>query len=445
MKERAHILPMVLLVASAYLWGCADSGSPVSGDGGDAVGDDSGSGGGDAGGGEPDGGGGSPDAGQADAGQADAGGDAGGADGGVADAGTLPDAETPTALADATPGWFGQLAFSPPADSWLVVTQSGGVVGRIMGNDGAPVTDVFSVSPPEQNASWAPSIAYAPDADVYLVVWVDYTNDGWQAWGRFVGGDGAMPGAAFALALDKPVPNQGGDRTSSLAYDPKNNRFVYAWHGTHLVTIGMDGSQGTIVDIVGADDPTAHWGASVAVNPDKNEYCVAYDRRNGPSIALSRVDAATMSAGAESTAAITSTNVLVAYNTVEKNYLYVYDTGYVTGVKAKLLGSCDLNDVAAEFDVLPAEGTASVAYNPASNMYAVIAQNADNDGNTWAVFDSTGAVLATGDPYLGASNGNYAPEIAPNITDGTFAAISSRDYTQTRFVANIGFKTHTGR
>ncbi|MBI5525190.1 MAG: hypothetical protein HY897_02570, partial [Deltaproteobacteria bacterium] len=48
-----------------------------------------------------------------------------------------------------------------------------------------------------------------------------------------------------------------------------------------------------------------------------------------------------------------------------------------------------------------------------------------------------------GDPYLGGSNGNFSPEIAPNTDDGTFAAISSREYSQTRFTANIGFKTRS--
>jgi hypothetical protein len=70
----------------------------------------------------------------------------------------------------------------------------------------------------------------------------------------------------------------------------------------------------------------------------------------------------------------------------------------------------------------------------------VIAQNSDDDGNTWAVFDSTGALLAQGDPYLADSQGNFAPEIAPNPRTGTFAAISSREYSQTRFVARLGFQ-----
>ena len=124
---------------------------------------------------------------------------------------------------------------------------------------------------------------------------------------------------------------------------------------------------------------------------------------------------------------------------MERRHLVVYDTGYVTGVRAMLLGSCDLGDVVATFDVWPGIATVSAAWNPVSNQYAVIAQNAENDGNTYVVFDSTGALLTSGDPYLGESGGNYAPEIAPNTVNGTFAAISSREYAQTRFVGNVGF------
>jgi hypothetical protein len=445
MKKIALGALTVLTLATA---GCYDTGGS----------DDSGTGDGDAyiGDAGPDqsdsgidaqdtGDGGSDAAGAPDSGKTDAGEDAGTIDGGTSDGGphdvgTSPDAGTPTPLSDATPGWNGQLAYSPVSKSWLVATMSGGIVGRIMGNDGAPIGAVFTVSPADQNASWVPSVAYAPDADEFLVVWVDYTNDGWQAWGRLVKGDGTMSGGAFALSLDKPVANQGGDRTSSLAYDSKNKRFVYAWHGTHLVTIDMNGNAGPVVDMVDAS-PNEHWSASVAVNPDKNEYCVAYDKRNAAAFAVTAVDAATLTPGVETVASVTTTNVLVAYNTVERTYVVVYDTGYVTGVKAKVVGSCDLNDQIREFDITPKVAWTSLAYNPASNMYAVISQNANDDGNTYAVFDSSGALLATGDPYLGGSNGNFSPEIAPNTDDGTFAAISSREYTQTRFTAHIGFKT----
>lgn len=412
----------------------------------DAGGTDAGQSGGDAGADAASADTGATDSGQTADGEisADVGGDSGAAASGAHDGGGSRDAETPTPLSDATPGWFGQLAYSPPNNSWLVTAQAGGVVGRIMGNDGSPVTPVFSIGPPEQNTSWVPSVAYASDTDTYLVVWVDYTDGGWQAWGRFVNGDGSVPGAAFALALDKPVGNQGGDRTSALVYDPKNKRFVYVWSGTHLATIDMGGNLGPIVDMVEAS-PNEHWGASVAANPDKNEYCVAYDLRNAGGFGVTRVDAANLSAGAGTAVGITTTNVLVAYNPVERNYLVAYDNGYVIGVKAKVLNSCDVNDVRNEFDVVPKVSWSSLAYNPVSNMFAVIDQNANDDGNTYTVFDSSGAVLTSGDPFLGGSQGNFSPEIAPNTKDGTFAAISSREYSQTRFVANIGFKASGGR
>jgi len=352
----------------------------------------------------------------------------------------LPPLEDPTDLADATPGWFGQLAYSPVADAWFVASQSGGIVGRMMGDDGSPRTDVFNVSPGGQDASWAPAVAYAPDADLFGVVWVDYTDDGWQAWARFVRSDGTTRGEALPMDLGQPVPNLGGERASDLAWDAPNGRFVYVWHGTFLTTLDLDGTLGPIVSLTDAS-PNEHWGASVAVNPDAGEYCMAYDRRNDASFALTPVDAATLRAGRETTTPITSTRVLVTYDTTHEQYLVTYDNGYVTGVKAFLLGSCDLGDVVASFDVMPGIATTSLACNPVSEQYAIIAQNAADDGNTWVIFDGSGTVLASGDPFLGSTTGNYAPEIAPDTAHGTFAAISSREYTQTRFVSQIGFDT----
>lgn len=361
------------------------------------------------------------------------------------DSGPAPVVATPTAPADATPGWFGQLAFGARSGRWLVASQSGGIVGRLMSADGAPATEVFQVSPDDHTASWAPTVAYAEELGAFGVVWVDYAGGGGQAWMRLVGEDGAPVGDAVALPLGQPVANLGGERTSALAWDAERARFVYAWHGTHLATLAADGTVGATVDL-SAPSPGDPWGASVAVDPDDDAWCVGYDRRNEGRIGLTRVDADAARADPGSTADIAGTNVTVLHDAARGGYLVVYDTGYTTGVKALVLGSCDLADERARFDLLPAAGTVTAARSERSDTWAIVAQNAQDDGNTFLVFDEEGSTVTSGDPFLGTSaTGNFAPEIAPNPDDGTFAAISSADYTQTRLVARLGLAMDGGR
>jgi hypothetical protein len=353
---------------------------------------------------------------------------------------------TPTPAVDATPGWLGDLAFDSNANRWLVVSHDNLIHGRIMGNNGKPVTDAFVIGSADQTGGWSPLAAFAPDADKYLVVWVDYSK-GVNLYGRFVSSDGNLE-KQFAVGFSgiggEPLLNIGGDRTSALRYDGANKRFVFTTmtttgqNHTVLTTIDLDGHQGPSIEI-GTMQNKGNWGPSVAVNPDKNEYCVAYDQRNAPKWALSRVNAETLAVGPESTAGIVTTNVDIAYNPAAKKYLVIYDAGYAVGVKGRLLNSCSLNDAGKDFLILPQEGYSSVASNPAGNTYAAIGQDGKDYANSYSVVDAGGKALA-GNPLfaMGSKIGNFLPVIRANTNDGTYAATSSRDYAMTRFVAQIG-------
>ena len=81
-----------------------------------------------------------------------------------------------------------------------------------------------------------------------------------------------------------------------------------------------------------------------------------------------------------------------------------------------------------------------LAYNSKSNTYATVGQDGQDDGNTFAIVDSTGVLLKEGVLFAEAvRNGNFSPYIEANTGDGTFGVISSRDMEVTRLVSGIGF------
>lgn len=352
----------------------------------------------------------------------------------------------PTEAVDATPGWLGDLAFDSTRGRWLVVSHAGPVHGRIMGNDGKPVTAAFVVSGPGQAQAYAPLAAYSKDADRFLVVWMDFTS-GATMHGRWVSPAGA-PGTEFTIpAADVPgvvFLNVGGDRSSALRYDSPRKRFVLVWEhregasiATKLTTIDLEGRRGTVISVAGAAGG-GNWGPSVAVNEDKGEYCVAYDQRNSGRFGVVLVDAATLAAGAESTAAQVTTNVDIAYNAKTKRYLLIYDAGYATGVKGRLLASCGLSGASRDVLLLARQGYASAAANPKNGTYAAIGQDGEDFGNFYSVVSGSGEITARTNPFPLSAKGNFLPVIRANTNDGTYAATSSPDYAMTRFVARIG-------
>ena len=349
-------------------------------------------------------------------------------------------AAAPSTAVDATPGWMGDLAFDSSHDRWLVVSSDGRMRGRVMSADAQPVTPVFDLAGNETAAGLA---AYSPAAGRYLVLWSDYAG-GARLGGRWVSSEG-VPGAPVDVPVDvagTPLFGVGGDRTAALRYDQARGKFVLVFEhrapGPHvkLTTIGLDGKRGPIVE-VGALAAGGNFGPSVAVNGDKNEYCVAYDQRNGPRWAVSRVDAATLAAGPESSEAGVITNVEMSYDPKTKRYLVVYDLAYGT-LRGRFLRSCNLADSAGDFLIMEHQGLGSAAIDPASGRFATIGQDGEDYGNRYSVFTSTGGLVARRNPYSSGRNGNFLPVIRANTNDGTFAAISARDYEVTRLVTGIG-------
>lgn len=342
---------------------------------------------------------------------------------------------------NATSGWGGSLAYNSINNNWLVV--SGGVNGRIMGNNGTPVTSEFTINTDSGIGSRDPKVAFAPALNKYLVIWIGFpTSSGGTIYGRFINADGTFSGNPFVIFTDS-----GGASylwpNSILQYDSVNNKFVYAWEyrtptiEVNLITVSPSGTPSSVVQV--ATGGTGNNQPSLAINGNGNEYCVAYDKRSDspPGIAMKKINASTLAVGPETTLSNKARNSSIAYNSITNQYLVGWGD-YVATTKGRVLKSCDINNVSGSTFTLNSIGeTPSITYNPVSNTYAVIVQDqGEGGGNTYNILSSTGVKLNTGVAFAGGT-GNFAPIISPNLTDGTFSAISSWQYVLTKFAPNL--------
>lgn len=339
---------------------------------------------------------------------------------------------------DATPGWRGGLAHNTNNDTWLVVSESSnGIYGRIMNNDGTAVGQSFKIDGPATTQALAPKVSYASDIQKFLVVWYDTPgNLGGTVYGRFIGATGAIEDLV-SIAQDSSLStifNPNG----ILRYDSVNRQFVYVWEGSDNVYLrALDTNKvfGNIVKVT--EGGTRHFSPAVAVKTDGSEYCVAYDNRSQGGVGVKRVDAILGTTGAETFATnAVATDVSIVYNSTDNKYLVTWSES--GSIKGKFINSCNGADGGDITTIKTGLIMAVSAYNRSSNTYGIIGQNSTNIANGYVVLSSQGTVLRSGDVFgAGASNGNFLPVMAPNVTDGRFGASSAKDRTTTRFVSDL--------
>lgn len=131
----------------------------------------------------------------------------------------------------------------------------------------------------------APTVAYSPAHDQYLVVWMDYRNGSdYQIWGRRLTGAGAQVGTDFAI----------GNRTTSIlyglpavAYNTTTNEYLVVWQEIPSQSIGFEiyarrvGWNGTLPAasfLVSRDSNAGNEGTPrVVYNSRANEFLVGWN------------------------------------------------------------------------------------------------------------------------------------------------------------------------
>lgn len=175
---------------------------------------------------------------------------------------------------------------------WLVVWEqdiSGvrAIVGRVINNGGAPLTDSFFISDDPAKDATLPDVVYDPGHDRYLVVWVhQFSATDTDILGRFVTWDGLQPAVPF------PVENPTNLQFApAVEYNPPPvDEYFVVWE--NLVDFDPEtirakrlypdsGSQvGPSFEVVG--DTTFHRRKpAVAWNADAGRYLVTYERYEG--------------------------------------------------------------------------------------------------------------------------------------------------------------------
>ena len=348
---------------------------------------------------------------------------------------------------DTTAGFFGSLAYNSTANNYLVVSASTAINGRIMGNDGAAVTNEFKINTASDVGVMSPKVAYAPNLNKYLVVWIGWPASTGTIYGRFVNANGTPSGNAFVIFTDSAGGASYFSKNSILQYDSKNKQFVFVWEYRHsgiidsnMITISETGTPGTAVDI---GTSGGSWSPVMTVNTDANEYCLAYVRDDGITNVARRYNVATKTLGSETSLNNDSLGTTgIVYNSVNKKYMITWPSKSTATTKGKILNNCNINDGGSVLTLSSTGRGASIAHNSKSNQYAVIVQNQNNEKNGYSILSSTGSQVKSGDVFSGG-NGNFSPVIAANTIDGTFGAISSREYALTRFAPGLGIKTTT--
>lgn len=388
----------------------------------------------------------------------------------------IASAEEPTAPpaeVDATSGWNGAIAFNPKNNTWFIVSQ--GVVGvsdkvsisgRIVDNDHNPITNEFRIDQAELFTG-GPKVAYAPDTDKFLVVWVQETNargSSGDVYGRFYDTSGKPLGDSFNVTPNDPyVPNF--HPNSVMHYDSKNKRFVFAFENragsivaVYMKSVGVGGTVGPTVKV--AEEPGNFLGApSLAVNEKDNEYCVSYQNSaaghweaggdNSSSLAIRRIDASNLSVGPQTIGSHDLFfNNSIVYNSLDDKYLVTWSNYQGDKTLAKTLDDCSA-DLSTEPDALTDVTHGSIAtYNPKSNTYGIIGMDCCSFRNHYLIVDTNLNLLDQGAVFLDSRSGrggNYIPVIMPNTNNGTYGITSSVDYATTRFISNIGSTVLIGK
>ena len=373
-------------------------------------------------------------------------------------------AALPTNPVEILPGWQGDLAYNPSNNNWLAVSKDTGgdydgvITGRIMGNEEASVTQQFRISQTNPIIrGGTPRVAFSSGTNKYLVVWATDTGAATspgQIFGRFVSADGQLSGQPFLITGSLSGINE---ISGKLKYDSKINKFVLAVNNAgsttvKLVTIGTDGAVGNFITI---SPQTGHrFSSNIATNPNAGEYCIIYLAQRSDAeftqVFVKKVDISTGTVGQEyEVSQHTSGHVSapsIDYDSDSNKYLAVWSRYGGDGTKGRFLTGC--TPTGNEINIKQSMNLPSIYYNVNSKLYGIIGEVTENanslhvnrgEENYYLFVNPSGNIIDGGKIFTDfGPTGNKLPMIAANTQDGTFAAISSKDYGMTRFVAGIG-------
>jgi len=317
------------------------------------------------------------------------------------------------------------VAYNPDEDEYLVVwwDERGSdtdIYGQLFSASGIPQGDNFVVSNATGEQSY-PVVAYNSTDHNYMVVWRDKRGGAeYDAYGQVISATGVLSGANFAVNTDS-----NDQKPWDLVYDPNANHYLVVW-----VDAGDDRVEGQLLSpsggLIGTNAfPIAAGGDGprAAYNSNRNSYMVVYyyeeaaDNRDIYGQAIAADGSLSGSAFSICNDAANQTYPNLEFNSGTHEYLVVWqdkrnDATTGTDLYARRIDE-DGNAQGSEIVVSNADDAQNrpdVAYNSRVNQW-LVAWEDYRDRNTSGVDVYGQRVLSTGSL---AGQGNFVIYDGPN-------------------------------
>ncbi|MBU0512628.1 MAG: hypothetical protein KJ638_13140, partial [Chloroflexi bacterium] len=194
------------------------------------------------------------------------------------------------------------------------------------------------------NEQYLPSVAYNSNHDEYLVIWYNMWGVNRDIYAQRITGQGELL-SWFAVGPTAPLNPYPNDRIApSVAYDPVNDRYLVVWAydtpgdgsnwDIHGVFVNWDGPIQGLHQLNISDWPTQQWTPKVAYARAEEEFMIVWwtDHPSVPGYISGRrmtaSDGTFPSSGSDFTISHPSevrVNPEISYNLARNEYLVVYD------------------------------------------------------------------------------------------------------------------------
>lgn len=188
------------------------------------------------------------------------------------------------------------------ADEYLITwtddahQTSADILGRVVNTFGNFVAPQVAIARGRKGQE-APTLAYNPARNEYLVVWMDYrSGSDYQIWGRRVSGTGVLVGSEIVIGNEATSILYG---LPAVAYNPATDEYLVVWHEIHSQAVGYDvygrrvGATGTLLAppfLVSRDSGAGNEGTPrVVYIPGANQFLVGWNAYDHVSTKLYRV------------------------------------------------------------------------------------------------------------------------------------------------------------